>query len=155
MKRLAEVFFRTGYNYDRDAASVESGLECLDESLTVQSEAEDADINTIVRRFGLTGMLPQNVRVPLASDFIEALDFKDAMNAVRAAEESFATMPADVRSRFGNDPAQFYDFCVAEKDGVLANLEEMRALGLAVPERVPPVVEPVSVRVVSDDVPKA
>jgi len=90
---IAKVFVRSPYNYDVAAASRESGLECLDESLAVQSEAEDADINTIVKRFGLTGQLPENVRVPLASDFTEAMDFKSAMNAIRAAQESFAEMP--------------------------------------------------------------
>jgi len=141
---IAKVFVRSPYNYDVAAASRESGLECLDESLAVQSEAEDADINTIVKRFGLTGQLPENVRVPLASDFTEAMDFKSAMNAIRAAQESFAEMPAHVRERFQNDPEKFVLFCTAEEGGKLANLDEMRKLGLAVaaPEPVVPAVTP-------------
>ena len=32
-----------------DEASVEAGLECKDDSLAVQSQKDEADINTIVR----------------------------------------------------------------------------------------------------------
>lgn len=123
---------------DHSERSRLTGVECLDDSLTVQSDAKDADINTIVERFGLTGMMPQNVRVPLEEDFTEVFDFRSAMEAMRTAEESFAQLPARVRLRFNNDPAAFVDFCVAEKDGVLVNLEEMRKLGLAVPAAPPP-----------------
>lgn len=102
---------------------------------TVQSSAEEADINTIVRRFGLTGQLPQNVRVPLQGDFTGAYDFHTAMRAIRNSEESFAAMPAEVRKRFHNDPAEFVDFATElTSDGkALANIEEMRKLGMAVP----------------------
>lgn len=129
-------FFRSGYNYDRDAVSLETGIISVGESLTVQSDAEDADINTIVRRFGLTGQLPSNVRAPLSMDFTEIFDFQSAMNAVRAAEEAFAEMPWEVRKRFDNNPHEFVEFCTElSPDGTkLANLEEMRKLGLAVPE---------------------
>lgn len=149
---VPKVFFRTGYNYDRFAASRVSGLKCEDVSRTVQSEKDDADINVLVRRFGLTGTIPQNVRMPLEADFIEAVDFKTAMNAIREAQESFAAMPADVRARFQNDAGIFVDFCTAQKDGQLVNLEEMRKLGLAVPKAAePPIPEPMRVRVVADD----
>lgn len=125
---------RSARNYDRNAASRAAGLGNFEESRTVQSDAQEADINVIVARFGLTGMLPQNVRVPLEADFIDVYDFHTAMQSMRAAEESFAAMPANVRERFSNDPALFVDFCLQEKDGKLANIEEMRKLGLAVDE---------------------
>lgn len=131
-------FLRTGNNYDMDAASKASGFRNSKPSLTVKSDKEDADINTIVRRFGLTGQIPSNVRVPLSADFIDVVDFKDAMNAIRSAQESFAEMPAEVRKRFNNDPELFVAYCTEVKDGQLANLEDMRKLGLAVPAVAPP-----------------
>lgn len=141
------MFIRSPYNYDRFAASRESGLLCDDPSLTVQSDAEDADINVIVARFGITGQVPVDVRVPLEADFVDVFDFHTAMQAVRAAEESFAEMPANVRERFRNDPGLFVDFCLEEKDGVLVNLEEMRKLGLAVdkPAPLPEVIQKVEI----------
>nr|AVQ10190.1 minor capsid protein [Gokushovirinae environmental samples] len=125
-----------------------SRVETPGPSLTVQSSAEEADINTIVKRFGVTGQAPQNVRVPLEGDFTEAMDFSSAMRALRLSQESFAAMPADVRSRFHNDPAEFYEFSTSrDEKGDLVNLEEMRKFGLAVPAKAPdPEPEPVLVR---------
>lgn len=128
---------------DFDQASIEAGLSCPEDSLAIQSAAEEADINTIVRRFGLTGQLPSDVRAPQYGDFTEVTDYQTAMNAVLEAEASFMAMPADVRSRFENDPGRFVDFC-SNPD----NRDEMKKLGLLVPEKVPPA--PVEVRVVVD-----
>jgi phage internal scaffolding protein len=136
---MEAVLIRGAYGYDSDWVSEVNGLECLDESLTVQSDATDADINTIVKRFGITGQLPTNVRAPMYGDFTEVFDFRSAQDAIIAARESFMEMPADVRSRFANDPALFGDFCSDPK-----NLDEMRKLGLAIPEKKEePVVPPV------------
>jgi phage internal scaffolding protein len=118
-------FFRTGYNYDRDVASVESGLVCEDESLAIQSAAEEADINTIVRRFGLTGQLPDQVAMPRTGDFTNVPDFHTAMNLIRTTEEEFLRVPAEVRARFQNDPQQFMEFL--EDEG---NRDEARKMGL-------------------------
>lgn len=120
---------RAPYNFDPDSNSEENGLRCEDPSLTIQSQAEEADINVIVRRFGLTGALPQVQLPPEFGDFTEVTDFRDAMDRVRAAEESFAALPAEIRARFAHDPAAFIDFATAKE-----NLPELRKLGLAVPE---------------------
>jgi len=129
------ILVRGYLNYDTDKASLECGQRNDEPSLTIQSQKDDADINTIVRRFGLTGQLPQGVRVPALEGFVEAFDYKSAMLAIIEADRSFMAMPAEVRSRFNNDPAAFVDFCADE-----ANLDEMRRLGLAVPkaENAPP-----------------
>lgn len=128
------------------------GIAFTGVSLTVQAGAEETDINTIVKRFGITGKMPENVRVPLAGDFTDAFDFRTAMDGINEANRSFAAMPAEVRARFGNDPATFVDFCTkVGTDGSLANLDEMRKLGLAVPAKVPdPEPDPIRVRVVAD-----
>lgn len=114
--------------YDPDAASDAAGLECADVSRTRQSDAKDADINTIVKNFGLSGTVPVGVRVPTYGDFEFVGDYRSAIDAVRSADASFLAMPADIRSRFDNDPARFVDFCSDS-----SNLEELRKLGLAVP----------------------
>lgn len=119
------MFVRSNYNYDRDQASDESGLKCEDASLAHQSFAEEVDINTIVRRFGISGQLPVDVRMPTYEDFSDVTDYHSAMNAIAEANEAFETMPAEVRARFHNNPAEFVDFCSDEK-----NLDEARKLGL-------------------------
>lgn len=120
-------FFRTGFNYDRDEASHWSGLSCKDPSLAQQHFAEDADINTIVRRFGITGQLPENASYPTYGDFTGISDYRTAIEAVRAAEAQFMAMPAHVRASFENDPQAFVEFC---SDPV--NLPAMREMGLAI-----------------------
>jgi phage internal scaffolding protein len=119
------MFFRSGFNYDVDAASNESALLCEDESLAIQSAKEESDINTIVRKFGLTGELPGQVAMPKSGDFTNIPDFHTAMNLVRKSQEAFLTVPADIRSRFGNDPQAFMNFI--EDD---ANRDEAKRLGL-------------------------
>lgn len=137
--------FRTPYNYDMDQASDETGLECLDESLAIQSAKEDSDINTIIRRFGLSGELPANLAMPVSGDFTGVSDFHSAMNLVRQAQDEFLRVPAEVRERFGNDPGRFMAFFDDP-----ANADEARRYGML---RDPvPAPEPQLVRVVSDPV---
>lgn len=104
------MFVRSAYNYDRNLASVESGLVCDDGSRAVQSAEEESNINTIVRRFGISGKLPDQVAMPRSGDFTNVPDFHAAMNLVRQAQEEFVRVPADVRARFRNDPQEFMNF---------------------------------------------
>lgn len=124
-------FVRNAYNYDMMQASNESGLLCEDVSLAVQSQAEDADINTIVRRFGLTGVMPEGVRVPSYGDFDQVSDYREALHAVMQAEDNFMRYPAALRARFDNDPQMFLEF-VTNPD----NIDECVKLGLAVKREV-------------------
>lgn len=121
------MFFRTGFNYDTDAASVAAGLACEDDSLAVQSARDEVDINTIVRRFGLTGELPGDVAMPRSGDFAGAPDFHTSMNLVRQAQEEFLRVPAEVRARFANDPGLFL---AAFEDP--SRRAELESLGLVV-----------------------
>lgn len=121
-------FVRNPYNYDMNAAGDESGLKCEDPTLTQQHFKDDSDINTIVERFHITGELPQNIRMPSSYDFAGVFDFQSAMDTMNAARKAFQAMPAIVRARFDNDPAEFVQFCDDPQ-----NLEEALKLGL-VPE---------------------
>lgn len=131
---VSSPFFRTGFNYDRDAESDASGLDCFDASRTKQSFKDECDINTIMRKFGVTGQLPQNVRAPMYGDFADVFDYHSALNAIAKARESFDRMPAVVRARFHNEPEEFVDFCLKEE-----NRSEMEKFGLLIPK--PAVVE--------------
>lgn len=118
---------RTGFpfNYDADAASAATGLRCIEPTMTQQQFREEVDINTILRRFRLTGEMPSDVRMPTYADFTDVYDFHTAANAVAQAREAFETMPANVRTRFHNDPGEFVDFCSREE-----NRAEAARLGL-------------------------
>ena len=126
--KITPPFVRSAYNYDLQQACEECCVKDFGPSLTQQSQAEDADINNIVRRFGLTGQLPENHRVPQYADFDEIYDYKTAQDAIALANSSFNQMPPQLRNRFNNDPQTFLEFCSAEE-----NLPELRRLGLAKP----------------------
>lgn len=122
---IRKVFVRSAYNYDADLVSDETGLKCEDPSLAQQHMKEEADINTIVKRFGLTGEVPTGMRLPTYGDFTGIADYQTALHQVKAAQESFMSLPADVRQKFGNDPGAFVDFCSDEK-----NREALVQMGL-------------------------
>lgn len=135
---------------DRKRVKQEQGPE---ESLVQQSLADDTDINNIMAKYRKTGVF-QHVTTLAGEygDFSQVPDYKTAMEQIMLSNELFMELPAKVRDRFGNDPAQFIDFATDEK-----NLDELRSLGLAPPAPLPP--EPSLVKVVKepdgpDDSPK-
>lgn len=111
-----------------DFRSAESGLSCLDPSLTQQSFASEADINTIVDRFMKSGVLPTPSVMPQYIDFEGVFDYHSAMNVVRQADEAFMRLDARTRARFNNSPQLFLEFFADP-----ANSEEAIRLGLALP----------------------
>lgn len=130
--------------YDLKGRSDEASLTCKDPSKAVQDAADDADINTIVRRFGLTGHLPQSLRLPEYGDYDHVIDYHSAQLAILEADREFMSIPAEIRARFDNDPGNFFAF--SSDPG---NIDALRDLGLAKakpveqspapPEDVPPV----------------
>ena len=125
MKERKLPFLRTPYNYDTDKVSDETGLSCPEPTLAQQNFKDETDINHIVRQFGLTGELPGKPMSPQYGDFTGVLDYHSAVNAVLAAQDDFMELPAQLRSRFNNDPAQLIDFLDNEQ-----NREEAIKLGL-------------------------
>ena len=125
MAKVQVPFLRTPYNYDAMAVSDETGLKCEDETLAQQNFKDECDINNIMERFGLTGELPANPLPPQYGDFSGVLDYHSAMNAVLAAQDAFADLPATMRARFDNDPNNLIRFLDDPN-----NRDEALALGL-------------------------
>ena len=130
------TFLRTPYNYDLDAASNESGLHCEDATLTQQHFKDECDINNILRQFNITGLLPEAPLSPRYGDFTGIGDYHSALNQVIAAENEFMRLPAQIRSRFENDPAKLIDFLEKSE-----NKDEAIKLGLVNPVVLPQVAE--------------
>jgi len=98
---------------------------CSEVSRTKQSFAEECDVNTIVERYKSTGALRQVVDVGEFLDVSDRYDLREALDRVHRAEESFLSLPSEVRARFQNDPAAFLEFCQDEQ-----NFDELVELGL-------------------------
>jgi len=102
-----------------------SDLECRDPSLAQQSFKDDADINVMLEKFKVTGVMPQGVVMPTYGDFQGISDYRSAVDAINKATHAFMDMPANVRARFENNPQKFLEFCADPK-----NREEASRLGL-------------------------
>lgn len=143
---FGQVFIRTPFNYDMNQVSDETGLKCEDPTRAQQQFKEDADINVLVQRFGITGQMPVMDRIPMQGDFSGVTDYHSALNALIAADEKFMQLPAEVRSRFDNDAGKFLDFTSNPE-----NLGELRSMGLAKPAPKDP--DPIAVRVIPETAP--
>lgn len=115
---------------------------------TKSSFQAECDINTIMSKYAATGLV-SHVRQHAGdySDLSDGVDYQRSMDMMIAAQAAFGSLPAKIRTRFGNDPTFFLDF-VADP----ANREEMDRMGLlkVKPVVVPtpaPIVAPVSVPV--------
>ncbi|UOF82671.1 scaffold protein [Microviridae sp.] len=122
---MIKFVLRGAYGYDADKVSLETGYSCGGVSKTHQSFAEECDINTIVRKFGVGVPMPVTSQMPVSGDFTDIKNFQDAMERVVQAREAFMELPADVRARFGNEPAALIAFL---DDG--RNKEEAVRLGI-------------------------
>lgn len=92
--------------YDRPPSV---GTKNEEPSLTRQSEADQADINKILKRFESTGILPVDQREGMFIDVSTAPDYRTALDRINTINRSFMEMPAEVRAKFDNDPAVLLD----------------------------------------------
>jgi len=133
---------------DYDAAKVadKTATDCTDEPCIVQQGfADEADINNIVKRFGLTGQIPPAVvKRGVYGDFTGITDMESAIGVVARAAEGFAALPPEAREKFDNDLARFSAFVAGATD---AQLVEYGLVPVAAAEATPapPVVPPVEV----------
>lgn len=141
--------FRTARNYDMGAASKKSAIINNEPSLTLQSHAADANINNIVRKFGVTKTVPISKTIPKYADYDGVFDYRTAVEMVMAGEEAFAQVPATIRARFHNDPGAFIEFCQNPQ-----NKDELQKLGLAKIIEPTPEPEPQRVIIVNQTEPK-
>lgn len=98
--------FRRAYQYDRRGCSQQAAVRIDSRDRTQQQFRDEADINVLVRRFGVTGHLPVRQGVPEYGDFSAVVDYHSAMNAIRNADAEFMSLPAHIRQMFGNDPGE-------------------------------------------------
>lgn len=107
------------------------------ESMTKQNHKNECDINFIMSKHAKTGLITHvSNKAPQYGEY-ETIDYKEAMNLVISAQESFDSLPATLRKRFGNDPNEYFQF-VHDPD----NRDEMIKMGLIKPSEPPITQEP-------------
>lgn len=128
------IKFKVAYG-DRSRVQVET----VGESLTQQHHAHDADVRNIIKQYDRTGLIANvNRGVARYGDYSEINEYREALDLVISANESFGELPSNIREMFGNDAGAFFEFATDKK-----NAEEMVKLGLA---EAPVIVEEVSSR---------
>lgn len=97
-----------------------------EKSMTQQCFSEAADINRIMTRWLNGGPPPvSDASRAVFKDVSHGLDYREILDRVMEVQESFDSLPAELRSRFANDPANLLDFV-----GNPANFDEATKLGL-------------------------
>ncbi len=87
----------------------------------------------------LAGARGSHARKPFQGDFTSGESYHAQLNKQIEAQNSFDSLPSNIRNRFENDPGKLLDFLANEE-----NLSEAQKLGLVVtPEKE----EPVEVRI--------
>lgn len=79
-------------------------------SLTQQHHKDSTDVNLIIAKYKQTGIMPEMRKKGVYADVSEITDYHQMVEKVMAADAAFMTLPASVRERFSNDPAQLLNF---------------------------------------------
>lgn len=116
------VEFKTPYSERK-----RSKFNTVGESLTQQHHAKDADIKNIISQYDKTGLI-RNVNQGVAQygDYSEVNEYKEALNMVIEANQSFMDIPSHIREKFQNNAGQFFEFATDPK-----NYDQMVEMGLA------------------------
>ena len=128
VKTFSLPVLRSAYDDFSDRAHA-SDLTCSDPSRTDQSGKEEADINVLVRRFGLGQVPVSGVQAPWYGDFTDLRTPHEMAQQLVEAQAAFMRLPAQVRLDFDNDPYKFVEFCSQEE-----NYDKICDLGLLAPE---------------------
>lgn len=111
------------------------GKTFFGKSKTQQHFADECNINKMLNRYSQTGLINQNKRTPKFMNLIGVPQYLEAQSLVIRAQEQFAGLPAEIRARFGHNPAQLLSFLDNESNrpeaiklGLIQDPEELKKL---------------------------
>jgi phage internal scaffolding protein len=122
MTKKTDPQFRSAYG-DR----IKTEFHTIGESLTQQHFQEECDIKNIIKKHDRTGII-QHVASGVAQygDYSEVNEYRESLDLINHAQESFDGLPAELRKMFNNNPGEFFEFATDP-----ANAKQMVELGLA------------------------
>lgn len=122
MTKKTESQFRSAYG-DR----IKVPFMCEGESLTQQHFSEECDIRNIIKKHDRTGLISHVQRGTAEyGDYSEVNEYREALDLINNADESFAGLPSAIRKMFNNNAGEFFEFATDP-----ANADKMVDLGLA------------------------
>jgi len=75
-----------------------------------QAHRDEVNINNIVKRHGVDLIAKTAALQQFTYDNNPNNDFQETMNAILKAQDSFESVPSEIRKQFDNNPAKFMDF---------------------------------------------
>lgn len=93
-------------SYSAREVSDRTGLNTGTETLVQQHFRDEVDVNTIMRRYGVTALAPLGPATGIYGDFTGVSDYESAVERIRGAQERFMKLPPELRERFDNDPGK-------------------------------------------------
>lgn len=140
--------FRSLYHYYE---TIDHSFDTIGPSKTRGEFKDECDINFILQKFenqSYEDIIRRNPSVPKFDDFTSIPDYQESLNTIIAAQHSFNLLPAKLRDRFNNNPAELLKFMQQPE-----NKEEGIKLGLYESDPIPePEPEPIKVKVINQDV---
>lgn len=106
------------------------------DSLVQQNQADECDINNIVKRFERGGTVPGNPSQPQFLDLSAPMTYQEMLNHTLEVQKAFERLPPMVRERFRNDPLEMVNFVMDEE-----NRLEAEKIGL-IPKEEPKIPQP-------------
>lgn len=98
-------------------------------SMTQQSAKKECDVNSIMEKYRKTGTISHVMnRSPINGDVSQMGDFRTNLQKVQEGIDLFNQLPAIVRKKLNNDPANLPQY-------LKENADEARKLGLLEPKR--------------------
>lgn len=92
---------------------------------TEQAHKRETDMNYILKEYAKTGFMKHSKEHQGRYDDVSVQSFQEAMFTVTSAQSMFNELPAAVRKRFMNNPAEFLGFVQNPE-----NKEEMQRMGI-------------------------
>lgn len=97
-------------------------------TMTQQHFKQECNINEILNRYKVTGVLPVNSQNAWFADLSESpKNYQEALHIAQEAQEHFTALPSSVRAHFDNNCAAYLDFVTNPTD---ANIQTGIELGL-------------------------
>ena len=107
------------------------------ESMTQQQFKAECEVNNILAKYKRTGMLSHiQKHQGNFGDFSSIEDYQSSLGKLMQAQQSFESLPSELRAKFENDPAQLISFLSDEKN----NAEAIK-LGLKIERKAPETIQ--------------
>lgn len=129
VRKVMHKFKRQSYPEDNERARDLTRVRDFDPSKTQAQFKDDADLNVLVKRFGIDkNPVPPALMDPEAyGAWDDEFNLRTALDRVRSAQAHFDALPSAIRNRFDNSPVKFASFLSDP-----SNLAEAVKLGLVV-----------------------